>query len=104
LILRVALCALALVALSCNRQSEPHTITGLITEVRSDSAGDPEFIKLRDRNDQTWELPIQFDPGAEVTAIHLEEHRAQRLPVKLRLRESENGPYVAEIADVPSAN
>jgi hypothetical protein len=90
----------AIVSACSGSGGTPDTITGLITEVRNDSAGNAEFIKLRDRDDRFWELPVEFDPGAEVPAYHLEEHRVQRLPVVVRVRESANGLYAAAIDDL----
>jgi hypothetical protein len=87
--------------MGCSRDDDtPDTITGLITEVRNDSAGNPESIRLRDRDDRFWELQIAFDPGSEVPGYHLEEHRVQRLPVVVRVRHSANGLYAAAIADL----
>lgn len=79
----------------------PDKIAGLITEVRSDDQNRPTFIRLRDKDARTWELPVELDPDADVTALHLEEHRVQQLPVIVTVRESANGIYAARIDDVP---
>lgn len=77
----------------------PNRIVGVITEVRLEGQ-DVASIRLRDADDRTWDLPVDFDPGSEVPGYHLEEHRAQRLPVVVRVRESDNGLYASEINDV----
>jgi hypothetical protein len=79
----------------------PESITGFITEVRRDSRDQASFIKLRDRDDRVWELPIEFDPGSEVPAAHLEQHKTQLLPVVVHVREANSGLYAASIEDVP---
>jgi hypothetical protein len=100
--LALASCAaIALLTGSCGGDGTPDTIIGLITEVRLDDEGKGEFIRLRDRDDEMWDLEIHFDPGAEVVGAHLQEHKDKRLPVIVKVRESDSGLYAARIDDVP---
>jgi hypothetical protein len=85
---------------ACSDGGSANEIIGVITEVRLNAQNEVESIRVRDRDDHMWDLPVQFDPGSEVPGYHLEEHRAQRLPVVVRIRESANGPYASEINDV----
>jgi hypothetical protein len=79
----------------------PDRIVGVITEVRLDSEGNAEFIKVRDRDDHIWNLAVEYDPDIPaVPGFHLEEHRAGRIPVVVHLRESANGPYASRIDDL----
>jgi hypothetical protein len=101
--LRIAALFAALAALvgGCSDENgTPDRLTGVITEVRLDSKNEVESIRLRDTDNRMWDLPVEFDPGNEVPGFHLEEHRAQRLPVVVRVRESANGIYASEINDV----
>jgi hypothetical protein len=97
----VAIVAPFLTAAACSSGDDtPNRIVGVITEVRLDAQGNAEFIKVRDRDDQIWDLPVEYDPQIPaVPGFHLEEHRAMRLPVVVYLRESANGPYAARIDD-----
>jgi hypothetical protein len=95
-----AVAAVMVFVTACSDDASADVIVGLITEVRLNEQNEVESIRVRDRDDRMWELPVEFDPGSEVPAYHLEEHRAQRLPVVVRIRESANGPYASEINDV----
>jgi hypothetical protein len=79
----------------------PDTISGLITELRLDEREQPVFLKVRDEDGAIWEFAIEFDPDAEVSGAHLEQHRVQRLPVVVHVRESASGLYAAGIGDAP---
>jgi hypothetical protein len=96
----VVMIVLCLAFAACSEDDTPDEVVGVIMEVRLDAQQQVESIRLRDRDDHVWELPVEFDPGSEVPGYHLEEHRAQRLPVVVRVRESANGLYASEINDV----
>jgi hypothetical protein len=93
--------AAALLFASCGGgDGSPDAITGLLTEVRVDAQDQPTFVRIRDAEARIWELEVQFDPGAEVSAAHLRDHYTQRLPVVASVRETENGLYAYRLDDV----
>lgn len=97
----VVLVLAALLPAACASEPEvPSTVTGLITSIeRSDAGGITGFTVEARGGPQD----VRIDPGRDYgfDLEHLEEHRAQALPVRVTLKERDGQAYAVEILDAP---
>ena len=78
--------------------SSPDQVTGLITSIGRGSDGSIESFTV-DQGGRTYE--IRIDPGRDYgfDLEHLEVHRVDRLPVRIRLTERQGTLFATEILD-----
>ena len=98
--MRVMLLAALLLTACASEPEIPSSVTGLITSIeRSDAGGIAGFtVEARGQPHD-----VRIDPGRDYgfDLEHLEEHRAQALPVRVTLEEREGEAYAVEILDAP---
>jgi hypothetical protein len=96
----IVLILLSLVA--CGSASEPapipNQVTGLITSIERNDRGTIESFTVQ-QEDQEYDIRIDPGIGYGFDLEHLEEHRAQRLPVRVTVEQRGDQGYATQILD-----
>jgi hypothetical protein len=94
----VVLAVLFLLAACASAPEVPPEVTGLITAIQR---GDRGAITGFTVDAEGERYDIRIDPGRDYgfDLEHLEEHRAQELPVRVTVRERDGQAYAVEILD-----
>jgi hypothetical protein len=99
---RSVLLLLLLSSVACGSTAEPAAVpdevTGLITSIQRNDRGTIESLTV-EQGGQDYEILI--DPGVDYgfDLEHLEEHRAQRLPVRVTVERRSGRAYATQILD-----
>lgn len=99
--MRSALVLLLTVAAGCSSSAQPRAapgqVSGLIVTIDRNQAGAIQAFTVEDGQ----RLRVRIDPRREYgfDLEHLEEHRTDRLPVKVTLEQRNGDLYAVEILD-----
>ena len=84
---------------ACSAEPEtPAEVTGLITALEQSDRGPITGFTV-DADGQRYDIRIDRERDYGFELEHLEEHRAQELPVRVTLEERDDGLYAVAIED-----
>jgi hypothetical protein len=88
-----------LLAPACSSEPEaPAEVTGMITAIEQSDRGPITGFTV-DAEGQRYDIRIDRERDYGFDLEHLEEHRAQELPVRVTLEERDDGLYAVAIED-----
>ena len=97
----LALLLLAVTGCSSDSARPPSEVTGLITTIGRGVDGGIESFTVRD-GPRSFKIRIDRRRNYGFALQHLEEHRTDRWPVRVRLEQRERELYAVEILDASS--